>query len=269
MPDFSALGIGAAEAAVNRATSTGIVLAASPTAHVKGAWTQLIAATAYQTAWLLAIASSTSNAGQSLTDIGIGPAGGEVVVVADLFYDHIDNSLIRPTSWLLPVTIPRGARLAARSQPVVGTAVALLAIMLLAPTIASPTGLGLVQTGGANPEATRGTPIDPGAVANTPGAWIELMAASAHPYRWLCLDLGFGGATTSSGLRWLFDIAVGPPGSEQIVLPGLMAGYNVPIPGSHCLPCAIPAGSRVSVRAACTSALATGRIIDAVLHGVG
>lgn len=84
------------------------------------------------------------------------------------------------------------------------------------------------------------------ATANVKGAWTELVpdtlfgADHLHLVAW----------PSSNGRQMLFDFAVGPAGSEVVVVPDLhlcgQAGLNQPT----VLPMPIPAGSRIAARAA-------------------
>jgi hypothetical protein len=79
--------------------------------------------------------------------------------------------------------------------------------------------------------------------------WSTLSAASNYDYAgfWIVLDAqGY----SSGGSYWgLVDIAIGPTGSEQIILPNIAIQSNVAL-ASAFYPIPIPAGQRIAARVA-------------------
>ncbi len=80
--------------------------------NVKGSYVQLVAAAELTTRWVL-ITLGNGNGGASFaTDIAIGGAGSEQVVIPNIFTNHDNPTAL--ASWLLPWTIPKGTRVSAR-----------------------------------------------------------------------------------------------------------------------------------------------------------
>jgi len=108
--DFAMVPFGRAEAVgALTASSTGTTITASGSANTKGAWTQLIASTAFRYRWLL-VSLVNAASQRALFDIGIGGAGSEVVILPDL-------SCLNQTAGeaiLHPVDVPAGSALSAR-----------------------------------------------------------------------------------------------------------------------------------------------------------
>lgn len=87
----------------------------------KGSWVQLIAATAFTSKWMYVhIVGNTAPVDIS-TDIGIGGAGSEVVIIPDLHYT-VENLAV--TYGPFPYSVPAGSRIAVRGQGNGGTCTA-------------------------------------------------------------------------------------------------------------------------------------------------
>lgn len=105
---------------VTAASSRGTAVAGSATStEVKGAWTQITAATTGPIRALTPRVGFGGNANPAdapfRLDIGVGAAAAEQVIIPDLlFYGTSGGSLV-PAGWpAFPVDIPEGSRLAAR-----------------------------------------------------------------------------------------------------------------------------------------------------------
>lgn len=100
----------------NTGSSRGTTVTAG-SANTKGSWSQIVASTAHDYRELLVAADHFSNQGRGLLDIGVGGSGSEVVLIPDL---HVNfgqqNQAGKGQYWNLPVSIPAGTRLAARTQ---------------------------------------------------------------------------------------------------------------------------------------------------------
>lgn len=97
---------------------------------------------------------------------------------------------------------------------------------------------------GVNAAASTGTTIGAAGAANTKTAWVQLTASTPHHADEFIAHL------RCDNRDGLFDIAIGPAGSEQVIAANLYAGgkvgrdvysYRIPLP--------IPQGTRVAVRA--------------------
>lgn len=254
-------------------SSNGPAITKPGTPNTKGSWVQLIASTAFASAelWLSFNLVSIAGGNDCLFDIGIGASGQEQVLVPNLMVSQGNTSsgaLIR-----LPAWIPAGTRVSARIQSSGTTNSPTLAAYLGIPAFGFPPGSQVFEDLGTTLATSRGTNIDPGAVANTKSAYVQLVASTARAYRGLLLLLGNGGrATSPAAASFTVDIARGGAGSEQIILADLLsrgAASNLFAPpafGPFHLH--IPVGERLAARAQCSSAVATDRLVDVQLIGV-
>lgn len=250
------------------AATTRGVLVSPGAANVKGAWTQLIAATAARSAGMV-LQWQLVAAGDHLLDIGVGGAGAEVAIVSNLPGTAIGvaNGNVQNV-YRIPIAIPLGSRVSARMQNTAGATQDEVWPSLYTDGPAESAGS---ETVGAVTADSGGTSVDPGASVNTKGAWVELSAAIATDWDACTLCIGGQSNTARANAWWLIDIGVGGAGSEVVVASniGLHASAtpsNV-LPQVIELPLAIAAGSRVSIRAQCNINDATDRTFDAVLVG--
>lgn len=261
----------AVAAGVSTAASAGTAITAPGAINTKGAFTQLSASSPVDAAGIL-ISASINGAAMLhvLVDIAVGAASSEQVIVADLHFNRISSNNMGMSPVFLPIAIPAGSRISARYQSSDSSAVVNVSCVLVAGAINGPQAGGQCVTYGAVGGASKGTTVDPGATANTKGAFVEMVAAT--PFKTNFLTFGMlPDATVLGAVSWLVDIAIGPSGSEQVVIPNVFMYGNQSIATSQMrvsLPFAIPAGSRVSMRAQCSST-ATGRALLFVLHAIG
>jgi hypothetical protein len=225
---------------------------------------------------------------QVLVDVATGATGSEVITAPDLIFST--NSATDETAeYDVPLAVAAGTRIAARvGTEAVGPRLG-LTLMGADPFL---TSYGSVTTYGAlvQPAATasfrfNGTEVDPGAVAHTKGAWVTITSSTTATHNeWL---LGIGSARNDfrdNRGSWLIDIAVGATGSEVVeasnlpldqALSGNFTGGTLTPPVTGPLPIAVPAGSRVAIRAQSSLTTETGfptgtllRKFFAVLYGM-
>lgn len=118
-------------------------------------------------------------------------------------------------------------------------------------------GLSTLDLATADPDSA-GVTVTAGAV-NTKGAYVDLISAAnnlidSHGV-WLYLY------NSAGGRDWLVDIAIGPSGSEQVIVPNLLWAQSGTAVGNVAvvyLPIQIPSGVRVAIR--CQSSVASGGI---------
>ena len=262
--------------AATAASSDGIVIVPSATAHTKGSYTDLIAATAFsaQGISVTMLANGTASNEHWLFDIAVGEAASEQIIIADLRMIRAASNF-GPTIYL-PVTVPVGVRLSARCQTSATTSNGSNGIVtqLGQSTLFGQFGMQRCVTYGADAATTIGTSIDPGAVAHTKGAYTQLTAATTSLIRWLGVSISNKRNTAHAATTtWLADIAIGAAASEQVIIPdlsfiamGTNQGFH---PSYYSLPIDIPLGSRIAVRAQCDITDATDRLFDVILYGVG
>ncbi len=272
MPDFPLLSGGAVlDYASTPATSRGITLTAGAVAHVEGAtWTELIASTSAPATWML-VALSSRAVGRYFVDIGIGASTAEKVVVADLFSEMVVSNEERDRCYLLPVGVPASSRISARVQSSAVSGPVDVTLHLVTGTMKYPDTGTVVESMGLTAATTRPFAVDPGAVINTWGAWVELTASTPFPIFWLVVAMGHGANLTGLSGSHLVDIGVGAAGSEKRVIPNISTEGATAVdthPNVPFYPTCIPAGSRLAVRASATVTTATSRIIDVCVYGV-
>jgi len=245
--------------------------------NVKGAYVELSTATPLQADGLIVMLGRGGGCNDSLTDLAIGAAGSEQIIAANLsaspapFSSYYSSA---GTAYYLPLSIPEGERLAARTQSL-GTTLRIAVTLVALGGLASKPFNG-AATYGAVTADSGGTSIDPGGTAHTKGAYVELTAATSADMRELILALGNAGISRGYAADWLLDIGIGAAGSEQVLLPDLplCTGSGTISMGIlpqtiGPLPCNIPAGTRIAARAQCSINTASDRIFDLILYGVG
>ena len=272
MPDLPLFGGGPVQAGVNLAGSDGVLVNAHASAHTKGSWTEIIASTTYATSWLMVTAGALRTTLQNhLFDIGIGASTAEVVLIPNLFHSLEASSNPQPRQYLLPLGVPAGSRLSARTQGSVGGGGLNLALHCFAAPITGPPPLSRVEACGVVAGSTVLTPGDAGATPHTDSAWIELIAATSFPYRWLLMTLSQDAAAGAEP-TYLVDIGVGPAGSEVELIPDISDHVgNTAEGGGLCVgvPISVGGGVRVSYRFRCSSGVNNDRDIEFAVWGVG
>ncbi len=104
-------------------------------------------------------------------------------------------------------------------------------------------GRNLGATGGTG----TGTVLTAGATANVKGSYTQMIAATSGDTSFVSIYLA--GSDTSNSTGCGIDIAIGPAGSEKVIVSNLMcSGSYGTTSTSIALPLSIPAGSRVSAR---------------------
>jgi hypothetical protein len=254
---------------------------ASSTAHAKGAWTQVVAATS--TTWrgfllLFGTRSTGATDTSSLLDVGIGDAGSEVVIVADLPVGYTAGGTA-----LIPIEVPAGVRVALRRQDAVGSNNTAYGLY---PIAGEPAGGGAPRcaaatTYGTTAATSQGTAVT-AASNNTFGSWVELAAATSSPIRRLLVGIqGNGDTDVAANSAFSIEIGVGAAGAEVAVARlgsftgsaefmnayPFMAGLQS-LPGVVPLALSIPEGSRLAVRYMAAAAGTTNPSIDVTLIGM-
>lgn len=257
------------------ATSTGTLITGSGSTFTKSAWAQLTASTASDLDWLLVSAESTTTGGTAFAiDVGIGGAGSETVILANLNYsDPVGGA----NNYFLPVSIPAGTRVAARMSS--GNAGDTFRILLhgFEDTYHSAGSGSAVDTYGFSTLTNLGTAVDPGATANTKGAYSQIVSSTTNDLAGFIVIIDAQDHTTGSvgTIQWLLDVAVGASGSEVIILPNLYqigfaaaGGINLMIQQQTYYPIPILAGTRIAIRAQCSVNTASDRLLGITIYGV-
>lgn len=255
---------------VSTAASGGVTVTGSGTLNAKGSWSQIIASMSAPAASILVSLQNLSTA-RALVDIGIGGAGSEVVVIPDLFISGKSTQQIIKT-FTFPLRVRAGSRIAARLQGNIASAQVRVSVHAVAPTLDSALGLSRVEACGVVTASTRGTNVDPGAVAHTKGSWVQMLAASAVAYKHCVITAGFSSDTTASNADYLIDIGAGSAGNEDVVFPNLPMHISADYDDcweTFSLPVAIAAGRRIAVRVQSSLTASPDRVIDLAMYGVG
>lgn len=274
MPDWNIIdGSNAIDTVGDTAADSGGKSITNGTGNSKGSWGEVIDSTPIAAAGFILMISQTNAAvlTDMLVDIGIGGSGSETVLIENIL---VSGRALLTMSVLFEIPIPAGTRVAARGQNPGGTGATTDVVPVLIPaTFTSPSGLGRAATYGAVTGDSGGTAIDPGGSANTKGSWGEIAASTTNPIRRLYVIIGNQGNVARTDCTWLVDIGIGGSGSEQVLIPDLLAAASTnndivtpAIVGP--IPVDLPAGTRIAARCQCSITDATDRTLDIVLIGV-
>jgi hypothetical protein len=271
-------------------TPGGTNVVSNATAHVKGSWVQLDAATAFEAAALQLYINVHFQDTLHLLDVGVGGAGSEQVILSNLL---IAQSVGVQTGVLIPINIPAGSRIAVRLQDNFGGSDVWASGMLLAGGFISNTPFNTITTYGASTATSKGTVADAGATANTKGTWAQITASTTTAIKALMVAAtrATQGTSVAADYAQLMDIGVGASGSEQVLIPnfrfvvstmnggvttpytagsGTLSGLSSLFPGI--IPpilCDIPAGVRLAVRQQSSSTNANDRTSAYAIYGLG
>lgn len=235
--------------------------ASSATPHAAGSWVEVVATTTTDLNGLILLPAQSSSSGatdsSALMDIGVGAAGAEVAVVTNIDIGWTQTALLSDCAMPVPVFIPRGSRIAFRQRGVRTSNNQRIAvtrsIACAAGDARNPSKLDSI---GALTASSSGTAITAPTVNNTKGAWTELVAATAQPYKGIIPIIGLAAGTTSVvGTAGYLDVAVGAAGSEVVIATDIPFGVSGseyvygPAKGGFVILHHVPAGTRLSVRA--------------------
>jgi len=158
----------------------------SATIHTKGAYTTLIAATGEDTHLAYILFSDTSvqaTRTDALVDIAIGPAGSEKVILPNLLAGWKAGAQWGVGQLILPLRIPAGTRISARSQSIIASKAVGVAIWLyegadnpIWPTFIEAEAIGVTAA------SSIGTSVTPGVGAGVEGAWTNIGGPTTRAY---------------------------------------------------------------------------------------
>lgn len=269
MPDFPSIigGTRIAEEGANTSTSKGVGLNTST-----NAWAQLVASSLYTAEGVIVTVQSAVN-NVTIVEIGVGAAASEQTIIGP--FTLTDKRIPSSISFIAPIRIPAGTRIAARANSASSQADgAFVQVQLLGAAFLSGRVLGRGASYGAAAisGSADGTAVDPGATANTKGAYVELEDSTANPIRAMLINFDSQNNGGPADASFLFDIAVGSATSEQIILADIMVNTESlqrqifpmtigPIPVN------IPAGSRLAARSQGNITDATDRVLGVQILG--
>lgn len=242
--------------------------------NTKGVWAELIASTA-RVATGMQIDIHVGGNGEFLIDIGIGAAGSEQVIIPNLHASRPTGGSRNGRNYVFPCgLIPAGTRISARCQASDTPNSSQVLVHLLSGGFPLSGLIGaVIDDIGTNTADSGGTQVDPGATANTKGAYSQLVATSTRRYRGLMVFTGSQGNLAMADARWLVDIAIGAASSEKIIIPDILfvsgSLTDIITPGAAGpFLVDIPSGTRLAARAQSDTNDATDRLLDVMLYGV-
>lgn len=256
------------------ASSIGGTVTADAAANTKGTVVELVTATDQDAHWIGITGVAGGSSGVTgLLDILIG-ASTEATLIANLPVSTRGANEGGVGQILFPLFIPKGSRLAAAFQSAFGGSTLEVVVQLFGGAPLGPyAGCTYVDRYGAT-ATSRGTNVDPGAVANTYlGSMTEITASTLRPIRWLVLAIQNVDAAFAGAALWTVQLGVGSATEQQVggdFLLGAGASSDNAMPFMHYyLPIFIPQGSRLAVNAKCSSTTDGDRDLYVSLFGCG
>ena len=157
----------------------------------KGAWVELIAAANNRAGdwngFNFIISCRDSVMDNYAMDIGIGESGVEVVVLSNFKYSAKNSG--GTMAVFVPLRIPGGVRVSVRAasasaNPLRVQVIGFTGAFSSVPVFGNADSMGISATNG------NGVDVDPGGDIHTKGAWVEIVASTAHHYKVLMLIVG-------------------------------------------------------------------------------
>ena len=248
------------------ATSTYGTTLTAGAANVKGAVVELIAATPFDAHWIEVMAGNPSTATAFAIDILIG-ASTEAALIPDLSF-HGRATGDGGGRWLFPVFIPKGSRISARVGSFTADVTCMVAVNLFNAGITA-NGLATAVTQYGTITNSRGPNLDPGAVAHT-DVTVEMTAATVCDHHWIVLSVGNADIAYAGVTKFLIDVCIGASTETTILSDWPIGGAgtaDVARPDLVChIPAFVPKGSRLTVRARCSSTTDSDRDLYVILH---
>lgn len=260
---------GTIEASYGAVTASTLLtqIAANASANTKGSYTELVSSTPYDTFEVILHIAQLAQA-DFLIDFAIGGSGSEIDIVPNLLFSG--NQTPSNFSIRLPLFIPRGSRVSARCQSTSGSSTAQVAITIVAGGMFTTEPARKIYAYGINTADSGGVQVDPGGSTHTKGSYSEITSAIDADAIGLFIHISQQGRTTNFDLFWLFDVARGAGGSEQIIIANAFFNGNYQ-PDTIVYPNVlhnlfIPAGTRLAIRGQCSNGDATFRLFDAAIY---
>lgn len=249
------------------AASTNGTTVTAGAANTKGSYAELVASSGITCHEFILEVVTQSAAASYLLDIATGGAGSETVVLSNILVGQGGSG--RGSTFIrLPLSIPSGTRISARCQSTTASATMnIMGHLVNHVSLGSPTW----DTMGNTTADSGGIQIDPGGTAHTKGAWVEIVASSSALFNLLALFISNQGNSVASSAQWFFDIGTGAGGAETPIISDIpfraTAAADDINPSAYLFPVSIAAGTRIAVRAQCSTADATDRLTDVILVG--
>lgn len=238
-------------------------VAASSTIHTKGAWIELVASTSAAANWLQIVTNNNSvgTDTSSLIDIGLGAAGSETVLISNATAGYTTTGAVNLlSSLLLPISIPAGSRIAARSQSIISSRNVPVSVATLSDGLTSPSS---IDTLGAVTASSRGTNLPSNNI------YVQIVGSTSREYQAILMMPTGGGSSTIATESSTYILGIGASGSEVALDDRVFGSNSAEIIGWSALGTVplwwgnVPAGSRLAVRQS------VGRgYRDVILYGV-
>lgn len=241
-------------------------------AHSVGAWVEIVTALSEDVGWVrISSTFSTGATGadtSTLFNLGIGASSAETTILPSLGVGYSILDASTDQSWMFPIYIPKGTRVAGQIQSAALSKVYEARFEFFAPTH------GLIPSNkiiamGANTATSKGVNLStPGAI-NTEGAWTEIISATTETYEALMVSVQGGADTSHANANVLLDIGIGANPNEVAIITnlGFEAFTSETIRNKNVLvhPAFVPKGSRLVAR---WQGSATTGTFDVILHGI-
>jgi hypothetical protein len=231
--------------------------AVTPGTTNKGNWAELIASTTDESYGLVICINSNSASTASrntITDIGLGSAGNEIVLIPDLISGNAAAYTLGGIWYYFPIFVPKNSRIAARGQGTVTTAYSVYCQTLQRPLNASQIRkASFVQALGVS--GVNGTSVTSGTTAE--GDWVSLGTTTNRLWWWQVGIQVINTDTAHNTVAYHIDLSVGDSTTRDLIVTDLQfitntAEYasNPPLSAGVEYPC--PEGSEIWVRAQCS-----------------
>jgi hypothetical protein len=235
---------------VDAASSVGALVTAHATTHTKGSYTELTSATAFAAQGVIICVGGFNTSASILVDIAIGAASSEYVIIPNLLV-RAEGAKQITGQFFFPVAIPSGVRLSARCQSAPGGVGLRISATICGGGFGNYPVYSGVESIGPSTTTTEGSLYQTsGTAINTKCAWQQMTAATSHDIK--AIQIAHTQYNTAVNASTLYDIGIGGAGSETVLIPDLVevvdSGTTSLTHYSACIPCAIPAGTRVSFR---------------------
>jgi len=254
---------------VNQLESSGAFTASSLGTNVNvTSFVEIIASTSFDyDGFFLCFQALDNRPSKHRWDVAVGPSGSEIVIVSEISLDvPASNQAFNAGgySFLLPVSIASGSRVSIRSART--SNIGLAVVIGYAGGFNGITGIGKI----INVGTLGGVSIDPGGSANTKGAWTQVDSSVVADIEGMYVSFDTRLNTAMAAAVWLFDIAIGPSGSEVILFENIPLGSNtsevlspriMSIPNTF-----IASGTRLSVRSQCSITNSSDRLFGVNFH---
>lgn len=234
--------------------TSNVTVAASGTAHTKGAWIEVIASTGFaanRITFQFGANQVTNTNSSALLDVGFGAAGSEVVKVANIAVGYSNGGSID-----IPLLIPSGTRIALRMQSASAgkTMTAQACIARTAKTLTVDPS-GAASTFGANATTSQGVTFTSG--NGSKGSWVQVTADSGLASKWAHISIQGNGNNNWQAYNFTVDIGIGAAGAETVIIPNIRVSTTTSevvtwTSAYRQYFVSIPANSRIAVRSQST-----------------